>query len=73
MAYDETAKAIHQYLQGVEYPASKDDLVSTAEGNDAPPGFFERLVELPIREYSDHQDVAKALAGLRRPELRPDG
>ena len=64
---------VQQYLQGIDYPASKDELFSTAESNDAPDNFFKRLAELPIREYSGPEDVVQAIDGLRRPELWPDG
>ena len=59
---------VQQYLQGVDYPASKDDLLSTAESNDAPQGFIERLVDLQIKEYSDPGQVVEALDGMRTPE-----
>ncbi len=69
----ETEEDVQRHLEGTDYPASKDELFSAAESNSAPHGFFERLAELTIREYSDHEDVAKALDGLRRPERQPDG
>jgi uncharacterized protein DUF2795 len=33
---------VQQYLEGIDYPASKDELFSTAESNDAPDNFFKR-------------------------------
>ena len=67
---------LQRYLQGVDYPASKDDLVSVAKGNDAPYEFIKGLVDLPITEYSDPERVGQALDGLRPPQagsevLRP--
>ena len=62
---------MQRYLEGTDFPASKDELFSAAESNGAPDGFFKRMAELAIREYADHEDVAEALDGLRRPELRP--
>ena len=32
-----------QYLEGVDYPASKEDLASAAEGNGAPEELVDRL------------------------------
>ena len=32
-----------QYLEGVEYPASKEELISAAENNDAPEGLIGML------------------------------
>lgn len=69
----ETHEDVRRYLEGVDYPAGKDDLFSAAESHDAPDDFFKRLAELTIREYSGPEDVAQAIDGLRRPELWPDG
>ena len=44
----ETEKHVQQYLEGADYPASKDELVSTAKSNEAPHDFITRLVDLPI-------------------------
>ncbi len=63
----ETEKHVQQYLQGVNYPASKDDLVSAAKSNGAPHDFIKRLVDLPITEYSDPERVRESLDGLRPP------
>ena len=61
----EYEKHLQRYLQDVDYPASKDDLVSAAKGNDAPYDFIKGLVDLPITEYSDPERVRQALEGLR--------
>jgi hypothetical protein len=50
-----------QYLQGVEYPASKEDLVSAAEGNGAPEELVERLGTLGRAEFSGPEEVAAEL------------
>ena len=61
----ETEKHVQRYLEGLDYPASKDDLVTAAKSNEAPHDFIKRLVDLPIREYSDPERVREALDGLR--------
>ena len=63
----ETEKHVQQYLDGVDYPASKDELVSTAKSNEAPHDFIKRLVDLPIIEYPDPERVRESLDGLRPP------
>ncbi len=63
----ETQEHVNRYLEGVDYPASKDDLVSTARSNDAPRDFIKRLVDLPITEYLDPERVGQALDALRPP------
>lgn len=61
----ETEKHVHRYLKGVDYPASKDELVSIARSNEAPHDFIKRLVDLPIIEYPDPERVRTSLDGLR--------
>jgi hypothetical protein len=46
----ETEQKVRRYLKDVQYPASKDDLVSAARDNDAPEQLIERLVGLSIKE-----------------------
>ena len=59
-------KHVQQYLQGVNYPPTKDDLVSAADSNDAPQGFIKRLVDLPITEYSGPERLRESLEGCVR-------
>ena len=61
----ETEQEVRRYLNDVQYPASKDDLVSAARSNDAPEELIKDLVTLSIREYSDLEDVAVAVDNLR--------
>lgn len=64
MASD-THEEARQYLEGVEYPAGKEDLVEAARNNDAPQRFIERLVELSISEYRGPDEVAEAMDSSR--------
>lgn len=50
-----------QYLEGVEYPASKDDLASAAEGNGAPGELVERLRTLGRPDFSGPDEVVAEL------------
>ncbi len=51
-----------QYLEGVEYPASKEDVVSAAENNGAPDTMIRMLGGLSRPEFNSPEDV---LADLR--------
>lgn len=42
---------IQKYLSGIDYPASKDDVVSTAEKENAPDDVLEALRAIPDGEY----------------------
>ena len=50
-----------QHLKGVNYPASKEDLISAAENNGAPEGLITMLGSLSRPEYSGPEQVAEDL------------
>jgi len=50
-----------QYLQGVDYPASKEELISAAESNGAPETMIRMLGGLSRSEYSDPEELATDL------------
>ena len=50
-----------QYLDGVDYPASKEDLASAAEGNGAPEELVERLRTLGRPSFSGPDEVVAEL------------
>ncbi len=52
---------VQKHLKGMSYPASRDDLVSTAESNGAPDEIVERLRSLDRDEVSGPDEVMKAL------------
>ena len=50
-----------KYLDGVDYPASKATLLSTAEDNGAP---GEMIEELPLGEFSDLEEFMNHLRAV---------
>lgn len=56
-----------RYLEGLDYPASKEDLISTAESNDAPDDLIERLGTLGRAEYTSTDDVVAELRASPHP------
>ena len=50
-----------QYLEGVDYPASKEEIVSAAESNGAPEPLVGMLGSLSRPEYSGPEQVAEDL------------
>ena len=50
-----------QYLEGVDYPASKEDLASAAEGNGAPEEFVEMLRTLGRPTFDGPEEVVAEL------------
>jgi hypothetical protein len=53
---------LQKHLKGVSYPASRDELVSTAEGNGAPGDIVDALRNSGQEEFSGPDQVTKALA-----------
>ena len=51
---------IQNYLKGVNYPASKQDLVSRARQNGAPDNVVQNIQRLPTERFSGPQDIMKA-------------
>lgn len=50
-----------QYLEGVEYPASKEDLASAAEGNGAPQELIDRIGTLGRPRFGSADEVVAEL------------
>lgn len=53
---------VQRHLKGVDYPASRDDLVKAAEANDAPAGIVEALRGMDEEEFSGPDRVMAGLA-----------
>ena len=54
---------LQKHLGGVDYPASKDDLVRRAEESGAGDDVLEALRGIPDREYDAPTAVTKAVSG----------
>ncbi len=53
---------MQQYLQGVEWPADKEQVAQTAESNSAPGPVVDQLRQrLPEGQFSGPQDVISGL------------
>lgn len=52
-----------KYLQGVDYPIGKDDLVSVAKRNGAPGPVVSKIESANIGQFNSPQDVMAAVQG----------
>ena len=52
---------VQKHLKGMSYPASKDDLVSTAQQNGADDNLLEQLRNMGREDFSGPDDVMEAL------------
>jgi hypothetical protein len=53
---------VQKFLSGIEYPASKDDVVSTAEKEGADGDVLDALRQIPDQQYDGPTDVSKAVS-----------
>jgi hypothetical protein len=53
---------LQKFLKGIDYPAGKDKILSTAEGNDADDNVMEALRAIPDREYDGPNAVSHELS-----------
>lgn len=59
-----TPVEIQQYLSGIEYPATKEDLIEHAQSTEATENVLALLATLPEREYASPADVSKAIGEM---------
>jgi hypothetical protein len=59
MAFD--PEDARQYLKGVDYPANKEEIVNTAESNDAPEELLDMLGTMGRPEFTEEEDVIAEL------------
>ena len=52
---------VQKYLEGLDFPASKEAVASTAESNGAPQALVEQIRALGPEEFSSPDDVVSAL------------
>jgi hypothetical protein len=52
---------VQKHLSGVDYPASKDEIIATAESNDAPQEIIEALQQTDADKFDGPDAVMEAL------------
>lgn len=57
---------LEKYLKGVDYPASKNDLIKRAEQNGADQRVLETLKQLPDRSFEGPAGISKAIGNIDR-------
>ncbi|MFL5245368.1 MAG: DUF2795 domain-containing protein [Gemmataceae bacterium] len=55
-----TPVGVQKHLKGVDYPATKEDLLKTAKKNGAPSDVMETLQKLPAEKFTGPDDVMRA-------------
>jgi hypothetical protein len=59
---------VQTHLKGAQYPATKEDLISTAKQNGAPKEIMDILERMTEEEFGGPQDVMKAYSEVREEE-----
>ncbi|WP_166394924.1 DUF2795 domain-containing protein [Rubrobacter marinus] len=54
---------IQQYLQGINFPAQKEEVASGAEGNGAPQGIVDQIRNAATERFNGPQEVVQAIGG----------
>lgn len=54
---------VQKFLGGIDYPASKEDIVRTAKESGADENVLDALEGIPDREYDGPTAVSEAVAG----------
>jgi hypothetical protein len=55
---------VQKYLSGIDYPASKDDIVATAEREGADGEVLDALRQIPDQEYDAPTAVSSAVSDV---------
>ena len=61
LAMDVNPIEVQGHLGGIDYPASKDEVIATAESNGAPQEIVEALQRMEGTEFEGPDDVMAAL------------
>jgi hypothetical protein len=60
MAVKGSAAELEKYLKGVDFPASKDDLIENARANGAPEDVIDMISDLSEDNFNSPIDLSKA-------------
>lgn len=52
---------VQKFLSGIDYPASKDDIVQAAQDNGADDNVLDALRNLPDQDFDAPTDVSEAI------------
>jgi Protein of unknown function (DUF2795) len=54
---------LQQYLQGVDFPAHKEEVASNAESNGAPQNLVDQIRNAAIERFDSSEEVLQAVRG----------
>ena len=60
---DKSTEEFQRYLQGIEFPASKEEVASSAESNGAPDDVVQKLKNANRERFDDSLQAVQAMGG----------
>ncbi len=54
---------VQKYLEGLDYPAGKDEIIEVAQEQEAPQDVLSVLQEIPDKEYESPAELTQELSG----------
>jgi hypothetical protein len=55
---------MRQYLQGIDFPAGKEEVAARAEENGAPQDLVRQIRNVPAERFDSPEEVTQAVRGL---------
>lgn len=55
---------VQKFLEGIDFPANKDDIIETAQNNDAGQEIFDILEKLPKKEYRSPTEISQEIGTM---------
>jgi len=56
---------IQKYIEGVDFPVGKNELLDHARQNDAPDEILEFMKDFPSQQYGSPTDVSRAMGQMK--------
>ncbi len=60
-----SASELANYLKGISFPCSKQDILDTSRNNNAPDNIIDWLDRLPDKEYNNVTDVEREFGQIK--------
>lgn len=54
---------VQQYLEGIDFPAQKEEVASGAENNGAPQSFVDQIRNAATEQFNGPQEVLQTIQG----------
>ncbi len=54
---------MQQYLQGIDFPANKEEVASGTESNGAPQGFVDQIRNAATERFNSPEEVLQTIQG----------